>query len=94
MLTYHVRSKWYWGATERIRSNEKYIGDARLQKTVSIDFLTKEKKKNIAQAPQYYVENGYEAMVAKSIWKEVQSSWIRAGLLLRSFPPLPIVPAV
>ena len=39
----------------QILRNEKYIGDALLQKTYTVDFLTKKRVKNNGIAPQYYV---------------------------------------
>ena len=40
--------------------NEKYKGDALLQKTFCEDFLTKKMKTNQREVPQYYVENNHE----------------------------------
>ena len=40
--------------------NERYIGDALLQKTITTDFLTKKRFVNRGIAPQYYVENSHE----------------------------------
>jgi DNA invertase Pin-like site-specific DNA recombinase len=46
-----------WGATtvRSILANEKYKGDALLQKSYTTDFLTKKKKVNEGEVPQYYV---------------------------------------
>ena len=38
-----------------ILQNEKYKGDALLQKGFTVDFLTKKFKKNEGEVPQYYV---------------------------------------
>lgn len=40
--------------------NEKYMGDAILQKTFCTDFLTKKMKKNEGELPQYHVRNSHE----------------------------------
>ena len=40
--------------------NEKYIGDALLQKTITTDFLNKKRVANKGIVPQYYVENSQE----------------------------------
>jgi hypothetical protein len=40
--------------------NEKYIGDALLQKTYTVDFLSKKRVPNNGIVPQYYVENSHE----------------------------------
>ena len=49
-----------------IPSNEKYKGDALLQKSFTVDFLTKEKKKNEGKIPQYYVTGNHEAIIPAS----------------------------
>lgn len=41
------------------QANEKYIGDALLQKTYTVDFLTKKRVSNNGIVPQYYVENSH-----------------------------------
>jgi hypothetical protein len=55
--------KEVWSATtvRAILTNEKYKGDALLQKSYTVDFLTKKKKMNEGEIPQYYVENSHEA---------------------------------
>lgn len=49
--------EWGHSTVTSILKNEKYKGDALLQKTFTSDFLTKKKKKNEGELPQYYVEN-------------------------------------
>ncbi|GED80608.1 resolvase, N-terminal domain protein [Amylolactobacillus amylotrophicus DSM 20534] len=73
-----------WETTSTIKdmfTNEKYIGDALLQKTFTADFLTKQKKKNEGELPQYYVEDHHEAIVSKEVFdhvgKKLQSQTIR-----------------
>ena len=41
-------------------TNEKYKGDALLQKTYTVDFLSKKRADNNGQVPQYYVEDSHE----------------------------------
>ena len=69
-----VRGKVAWrGATIRgMLTNEKYQGDARLQKTYTVDYLTKKRVKNKGQMEQYYVENSHEGIIPKAEWKAVQ----------------------
>jgi len=57
------RAKWSPTTIESILSNEKYKGDALLQKTYTIDFLTKKMIVNDGKVPQYYVENSHPAIV-------------------------------
>lgn len=58
-------------------SNEKYIGDALLQKTYTVDFLTKKRVKNEGLVPQYYVENSHEGIIPKDLFMQVQEEMIR-----------------
>lgn len=53
-------------------SNEKYKGDALLQKTYTVDFLTKKRVENNGEVPQYYVEESHPAIIDKDIWEAVQ----------------------
>ena len=53
-------------------ANEKYKGDALLQKRYTVDFLTKKKKVNKGEVPQYYVEGSHDAIIAPSVFDAVQ----------------------
>ena len=63
-----------WNATtvRRILSNEKYKGDALLQKEFTIDFLQKKLKKNEGELPQYYIHEDHEAIVSPWLFDYVQ----------------------
>ena len=61
--------------------NEKYIGDALLQKTYTTDFLTKKRVKNTGTVPQYYVEGDHEAIIPKDIFLLVQEELVRRRLV-------------
>ncbi|WP_399325847.1 recombinase family protein [Tissierella sp.] len=39
------KDTWHPGVIEKMLSNEKYMGDALLQKTYTVDFLTKKRVK-------------------------------------------------
>ena len=58
-------------------ANEKYIGDALLQKTYTVDFLSKHRVKNTGEVPQYYVEDHHEAIIPKNIFYAVQEEMLR-----------------
>jgi site-specific DNA recombinase len=68
--------KWYTSNINQILRNEKYIGDALLQKTYTTDFLTKTRVKNHGVVPQYYVENSHEAIIPREIFMQVQEELI------------------
>ena len=63
---------WQAQVIESILTNEKYKGDARLQKKFTTDFLTKKQKKNEGEVPQYYVKNSHPAIIEPRAWDEVQ----------------------
>ncbi len=66
--------KKVWGkaVVESILTNEKYKGDALLQKVYTVDFLSKKKKVNEGEVPQYYVEGNHEAIIEPSVFDRVQ----------------------
>ena len=69
--------KWLASTLKKILSNEKYIGDALLQKTVTTDFLTKKRVANKGIVPQYYVEGSHEAIIPKDLFMRVQEEMVR-----------------
>lgn len=66
------KKQWPAGTVKAILSNEKYKGDALLQKSFTVDFLTKKKKINEGEVPQYYVEQDHEAIIEPEIFDKVQ----------------------
>ena len=59
-------------STNKILRNEKYIGDALLQKTYTTNFLNKTRVNNTGIVPQYYVEGNHDAIIPKEIYMRVQ----------------------
>lgn len=72
-------SKKNWSPTviKSILTNEKYKGDALLQKSYTVDFLTKKTKTNEGEIPQYYVENNHEAIIDPETFEMVQREMAR-----------------
>ena len=66
------KEKWSVSTVNSILKNEKYKGDALLQKSYTVDFLTKKTKKNEGEVPQYYVENSHPAIIPSEIFDMVQ----------------------
>lgn len=66
------KTKWYASTVKSILTNEKYKGDALLQKTYTSDFLTKKKKINMGEVPQYYVKNSHKAIIEPDVFDTVQ----------------------
>lgn len=77
VLTGAGGKRWYTSSIRKILSNEKYIGDALLQKNYTVDFLTKKRVKNNGIVPQYYVENNHEAIIPREIYMQVQEELVR-----------------
>ena len=77
ILTGAGKKRWHTSTIRKILSNEKYIGDALLQKTYTVDFLTKKRVVNNGIVPQYYVENNHEAIIPREIFMQVQEELVR-----------------
>ena len=68
---------WNQQTVRRMLSNEKYKGDALLQKEFTVDFLQKKLKKNEGEVPQYYVEGNHEAIISPAVFDMVQAELAR-----------------
>lgn len=73
------RGKTIWSAStiRSILSNEKYKGDALLQKSFTTDFLAKTIKVNEGEVPQYYVTGNHELIIEPATWDIVQAELAR-----------------
>jgi DNA invertase Pin-like site-specific DNA recombinase len=67
------KTVWQTATVRSILQNEKYKGDALLQKCFTVDFLTKKQKVNEGEVPQYYVENSHPAIIAPDEFDAVQA---------------------
>ena len=65
-------TNWTKNTVNSILTNEKYKGDALLQKTFTDNYLDHTVVKNTGQIPQYYVENNHPAIIDKEMWELVQ----------------------
>ena len=64
-----------------ILRNEKYCGDCILQKTVTVDCISKTRKANQGEAPMYIVENNHPAIISREVFNRVQEELIRRQAL-------------
>ena len=69
--------QWSSAVIHNILTNEKYIGDALLQKTYITDCITKKVKKNQGERPMYYVENNHPAIIPREMFDRVQAEMTR-----------------
>ncbi|MBS4008485.1 MAG: recombinase family protein [Clostridium sp.] len=67
------KKTWQVATIKSILGNEKYKGDALLQKKFTIDFLTKKRKANEGEVPQYYVQNSHPAIIDPDEFDSVQA---------------------
>lgn len=81
ILTGAGKPKWRPESVKKILKNEKYIGDALLQKTYTVDVLTKKRVKNNGIVPQYYVENSHEPIIPRDLYMQVQEEMLRRSNL-------------
>lgn len=72
ILTPSGKVVWQQSTVLSILKNEKYKGDAILQKSFKVDFLTKKKKVNEGEVTQYYVENSHPAIITPEVFELVQ----------------------
>ena len=66
------KSEWSTSTIDRMLSNEKYVGEVRMQKTFTADFLTGRRAKNIGQLDSYLVESAHEPIIDRETFELVQ----------------------
>ena len=79
--TIRGNTRWNGSSIRVILTNEKYIGDAIAQKTFTVDYLLKERRKNKGELPQYYVQNLHEPIISKELYYLVQQERKRRACL-------------
>ena len=61
----------------RMLKNEKYCGDCILQKTVTLDPISKKRKANEGEAPMWLVENSHPAIITREVFNRTQEETSR-----------------
>ncbi len=79
--TVRGKAKWNDGVIRGMLRNEKYIGDALLQKTYIADLFTRQSKKNNGELPQYYIHDCHPAIIDKLTFQRVQEEMARRSSL-------------
>lgn len=79
------KTKWQKTTIESILSNEKYRGSALLQKCFTVDFISKTRKVNEGEIPQYYIEHSHEPIIDPEEWDAVQDELKRRKEIGRSY---------
>jgi len=71
------KTVWQDAVIKSVLCNEKYKGDARLQKKFTADYLTKKMKVNEGEVAQYYVTGSHPAIIDPGAWDRVQKEFYR-----------------
>ena len=77
--------RWHQTTIRSILTNEKYKGSALLQKSFTVNFLTKKMKKNEGEVPQYYIEKSHDAIIEPEEFKLVQQEFARREKIGRNY---------
>lgn len=81
---YHFKDKEFQFSKSQIQNvlrNEKYTGDLILQKTVTVDCITKTRKKNQGEAPMYLVQNNHPAIISREVFAKAQEQFARRNAI-------------
>lgn len=77
ILTPGGKTTWRANTIRSILSNEKYKGEALLQKTYAVDFLSKKVRRNKGERKSYLVHHSHEPIIDPSVYERVQRELIR-----------------
>lgn len=64
-----------------ILRNEKCCGDSILQKTITVDCISKTRRDNMGEAPMYYVQNSHPAIISRETYHMTQAEIARRKTL-------------
>ena len=78
---------WNRGNVFSILKSEKYVGDAILQKSYTVDCLSHRRAENHGQRPKYYIQNAHEAIIDRETWDRVRLELARRSLKARRHHP-------
>lgn len=67
------REKWHHTTVNYVLNNERYKGDALLQKQITTQTLPFKRQLNHGEQPMYYVENSNPAIVSRETYEAVQA---------------------
>ena len=71
------KEKWSCSTVRSILSNERYKGDVIINKTYTVDCLSKKTKVNNGERAKYYVENNHPAIIDADTFGRVQEELAR-----------------
>ena len=71
------KTRWHSSTVVSILQNEKYRGDAKLQKCFTTSFLDHKMQKNTGQLPIFYVSENHPAIIKPEVFEMVQEEFRR-----------------
>ena len=77
LVTKYGKKPWTGANIQLILKNEKYTGDALLQKTYITDCISKKTRKNDGTLPMYLVKNHHEGIISREQFNRVQEERAR-----------------
>ena len=77
ILTPGGKERWTYGTLHSILTNDRYMGDAIINKTFTVDCISKKKKRNNGERAKYYVENNHPAIIDRATFGKVQEEIAR-----------------
>lgn len=83
------KGRWTAEVVRHILTNEKYKGDAILQKTYTVDFLSKEIRVNNGERKQWYIRDSHDAIITPEAFQLVQAELKRRGRARGRYFPSP-----
>lgn len=75
--TAHGKTEWHREIIRSILKNEKYAGDALLQKSFIVDCINKKAKKNNGERPMYLVTDHHEPIIDRDTYNRAQQELAR-----------------
>ena len=85
------KDRWRVSTVESILTNEKYKGDARIQKSYVRDFLTHASVRNNGEVESWYVEEHHEAIIEPEEWELVQLEIERRRKFRRTYSSTSVI---
>jgi len=70
-------TNWSIYGIQKLLKNEKYCGDLTLQKTYTVDYLSKKTVKNCGERPMYSIQNDHDPIIDRNAFARVQQEFAR-----------------
>lgn len=88
ITTRDKKDRWQYTSVDYILKNERYIGDALLQKRYTTDVLPFQRKRNNGEKDKYYIKYSHPAIITHDIFERAQE--LNRSRLLPSMSSVPM----